>query len=69
MTEENTNTEKQCDINDVLERLKNLQRWDTDVYTRHDCIHEVCVEMVSNGDWIKAEDIQGILNYIKTNAL
>mgnify|MGYP003638203871 CR=1 FL=1 len=69
MTEEKNNTEKQCDIHVVIERLKKLQRWDTGVYNRYECVHEVCIEKNVSGEWIKSKDVEELIRLSKLNAL
>ncbi len=58
------------DLPVVIGRLQSLKRWDTDVYTRYECIHEVCIEECEDGEWVKSEDIKKLIEGLKKdNAL
>ncbi len=64
MEEENKITEKQCDINRIIERLEKLQKWHPWAGGRGG-EPGIDWEKDNDGDWIQVEDITALIKELK----
>lgn len=69
MAEENNNTEKQCDIHVVIERLEKLQKWYPWGGVEYGHTPTIDWDEDNDGDWIKVEDIDNLIKELKENVL
>ena len=69
MTEDNKNTEKQCDIHVVIERLEKLQKWYPSTGDCGPFAGSIDWDEDNDGDWIRLEDVEDLIKELKLNAL
>ena len=69
MTEDNKKKE-QCTIQNVIERLQNLQKWDCSTGDSGPFASQIDWEKDNEwGNWIDKEDIESLIKELKSNAL
>lgn len=70
MSTEDKKTKQLCTLHSVIERLENLQKWDCSTGDSGPFAGEIDWEKDNEwGNWIDKEDVEKLIEELKSNAL